>query len=750
MAKRPAAAAIEPEVQKWIKAIADYEREFKRWEGRVEKILKKYRDEQRFQQDQGAQFNILWSNIQTAIPATFSRLPKPDVSRRFRDTDPVGRVAALLLERGLDFEVQHYPDYRTTMNASVFDRFLGGRGTSWVRYEPHFKALAAGAPLQGSQVTEDADESATTEQLDYECSPTDYVHWKDFGHTIARSWEEVTGVWRKVYMERPALIERFGRELGEKIPLDTKPDKPDKQMMGGEEATQALIIEIWDKTTMTAKWLSKSLGRFVDEQPDPLGLDGFWPCPRPLYATLTTDSLVPVPDYTIYQDQAKTLDTLADRIDGLVKMLQVKGCYDAATPELARIFTEGENGVLMPVKNWSAYAEKQGLKGTVDVLDLKPIFEALETCYESAQLQKDQIYELTGLADVIRGQSDPRETAEAVKTKGQFGSMRLRSMQHEVGCYATQLLQIKGQIIARMYSEQTIRQIGGADQLSIEDQALVPQAIALLKNATLRDFRIEIVADSMIYMDEQQEKADRMEMLQAVGAYLKEAVAAAQSSPELAPLLMEMLKFGVTGFRVGKTLEGTFEAVAEKVKAAAANPQPRPDPEMAKVQTQAQLEHAKIQMQDQQHQRELIADAQMEQFKANLAAQVEQAKQQAQLADAAHQQELEAARDQQKAALEAQLKQAEAAANQAVEAAKIELEKYKADLESRTKILVAEISAQTTIQAAQLSAAKTAAEGGEIKDKPQSAPAPVVNVTVSGKRKITKRPDGNGYDVEDV
>src|SRR6185503_2512929 len=134
-------------------AIAKYDREFKKWEERNRKILKRYRDEGREQRtsvDGSSKFNILWSNVQTLVPATFARVPQPDVARRFRDQDAVGRVAALILERGLEFETQHYPDYRDTMTQCVHDRFLGGRGTAWIRYEPHFKESAP----QG-QVTED-------------------------------------------------------------------------------------------------------------------------------------------------------------------------------------------------------------------------------------------------------------------------------------------------------------------------------------------------------------------------------------------------------------------------------------------------------------------------------------------------------------------------------------------------------------------------------------------------------------------
>jgi hypothetical protein len=444
-------ATVEPLAQQWINTIAVYEREFKRWEGRVEKILKRYRDDVRINRDNGgARLNILWSNVQTAVPAVFSRLPKPDVSRRFKDTDPVGRVAALILERALEFDTEHYSDFRSSMRECVLDRFLGGRGATWVRYEPHMRAVQP----DGDQVTEDTDE-APQEELEYECAPADYVHWRDFGHTVARTWEEVTGVWRRVYMDRPALVERFGEELGNAIPLDTKPEDL-KKSSGGDTQYEALIYEIWDKTTSKAMWLSKSLGKILDERqvgvdPDLPKFDNFWPCTRPLYATLTNDSLVPVPDFTLYQDQANALDILSDRIEGLIKALQVKGVYDASIPTLARIFTEGENGTLMPVTNWAAFAEKQGLKGALDVVDLTPIFNALKACYEAAEQQKQQIYEITGLADIIRGQSDPNETAAAQKLKGSFGSMRLRSMQSDVAQFATEILQLKAQLLLELF-----------------------------------------------------------------------------------------------------------------------------------------------------------------------------------------------------------------------------------------------------------------------------------------------------------
>ena len=617
-------------VNGWLAHISTYEREFNKWETRVDKIIKRYRDDGRDldRERVGAKFNILWANVQTLVPVTYSKVPQPDVSRRFKDNDPVGRVAALLLERGLDFEVQHYEDYRGTMKACVLDRFLGGRGTAWARYEPHMRAL--GTPEDGVQVTEDADEP--NEELDYECAPVDYVHWKDFGHTIARTWDEVTGVWRKVYMTKRALEARFGEEKAKTIPLDARPeDQSRKEMAGdGEELYRACIYEIWDKETGKSYWLSKSLKEMVDEKDDPLGLEDFFPCGKPLYATLTNDSLKPVPDFVLYQDQARQLDTLADRLDGLIQALQVKGVYDASIPEIARIFTEGMNGTLIPVKNWAAFAEKNGLEGAIDVVDLKNIYEALAACYEAIQACLKIIYDITGLADIVRGQSEAQETATAQEIKGQYASLRLNVMKEDVALFATQLIQLKAQIMCGKFAPDTIAKIAGVEQLSPEDQQIVPQAMALLLGERvanpesetpnpLRNFRIEVNSDTMVQIDENTEKQQRMEFLSANGEFMDKAtklmMQAGPAAPILGPVIMSLWKFGVTGFKVGRLIEGTIDQAADQIKALAAQPQPeRPDPEMAKVQAEAQLNQVKNQQDAQaaerdaqlEHQREMM------------------------------------------------------------------------------------------------------------------------------------------------
>jgi hypothetical protein len=717
------ALLVDGEVGYYLDHISAYEREFKQWESRVKKLTKRYRMDDRTDASPD-RFNVLWSNVQTLKAATYARMPQPDVSRRFRDNDPVGRVASLMLERAIEFEIHNYADFRLTMQHVVYDRFLGGRGTAWVRYHPITKTVEVPKMPESvedfeAMITDDAPlETEQQEVLDFETCPTDYVHWQDFGHNVARTWEEVTIVWRKVYLSREECIERFGEEIGKTIPMDATPNEDKKTDNTDGVNKRGLVFEIWDKTEGKAFWLSKSIGQFLDEREDPLEIEGFFPCPRPIFSTLTTETLVPIPDFKFYEDQAAKLDELADRISGLISALQVRGVHDASIPELARLFKEGQNGDLIPVNNWAAFAEKKGLSGAIDIVEILPIAQALGEAYKAFEQVKQHIYELTGIADIIRGQTAASETATAQQIKNSYASLRLKVYQDEVERFASDLFNIKAQIICKHFDPQTLCKMSACDQLQPDDQQLIPQAIALLKDNVTREFRIAVETDSMAFQDEQQEKQDRMEFLQATASFIAQVNQAAQETPQLLPLGIELLKFGVSGFRVGKTLEGVIDNAAEQLKAAAQ--QPKPNPEMQKLQAQQQSDGAKLQQEAQFKQAEM---AQAERFK-----QAEmQAESQANAQKAAQEEALQRAKIESEERLELQRMQLKDAA-EAREAERQERIKYAefqrdiaiAEADRRTKLEIAEISANATLQASQAKAAEQASKDEPVTEEKNS------------------------------
>jgi hypothetical protein len=623
-----------------------------------------------------------------------------------------------LIERALDFEIEHYSDFRSTMTHAVEDRFLGGRGVAWVRYEPHVKVQDM--PEDGFQVTEDVDEPdeegsqqvktampgvdgamgeevEPQEEIEYECAPTDYVHWKDFGHSVARTWEEVTACWRWVYMTKESLAERFGEEMAKKIPLDAGPETNKQYSTQSKDFTRAKICEIWDKESGKVYWISKSCPDILDERDDPLELENFFPCAKPLYATMTSDTLVPVPDFVLYQDQATELDILTDRIDGLVKALRVRGVYDASQPTLQRLLTEGDNNTLIPVDKWMAFSEKGGLKGSIDLLPLDTLSAALLQCYRARDEIKNQIYEITGISDIVRGQTAASETATAQQIKGQYAGLRLRSMQEDVALFASELFQLKAQVICTKFQPSTILQYAAAQAMQPADQALIPQALQLLQNKPLRSFRIQVDSDSLVQIDENQNKRDRTEFLQAMGGFLNQALPMGQQAPEMIPMLVELVKFGIGAYKKAEPIEGTIDQAMEQMKQKqqqmAANPTPPPpDPEMMKLQAQAQSEQMKMQ-----------ATAQADQMRAQVDGQIAQAKAQAEMQIAQMKMQADAALEAQKQQHLAQMKQAE------LDHAE-RLERWKVELEQATKITVARIGANPGMDIPLLEAQEAASQ----------------------------------------
>jgi hypothetical protein len=194
-------------------------------------------------------------------------------------------------------------------------------------------------------------------------------------------------------------------------------------------------------------------------------------------------------------------------------------------------------------------------------------------------------------------------------------------MQETVALFASELLRLKAQIICTKFQPQTILEYAAAAQMSDADKQLIPQALQLLQDSPLRTFRIEVASDSLVQLDENQNKADRVEFLNAFSNFMREAVPAGQASPEMVPTLMDIMKFGIGGFKQAKQIEGTIDVALQALSAKAQQAQqnPPPNPEMMKMQAEQQAAQAKMQADTQMEQAKMQADMQIEQMKAQLA-----------------------------------------------------------------------------------------------------------------------------------
>ena len=676
----------------WADEIESAKKAFADWEKRCRKIIKNYKDERKRGEEDGrgtsrgaSKMNILWSNIQTLQPALYSRTPTPNASRRFLDRDPISRTAAMIMERNLVTACE-LADIDYVFRRVRDDYLLCARGTDWVRFDPLigkapmkepvtaidlggrkvYRPFKGGDEIPSDKIKKDDDgfeyyETDPEEQILAYGLAVDHLLWSDFLHEPLNDWSKVTWSAKRVLMRRKKLTKFFGEDIAKKVSLNktfSGSVADDVSTDDKRKGDCAEVWEIWCKDSRTVYWISDGYQDGVlKEEPDPLGLQGFWPFPRPMFGTTSTDSLVPVPDFAIYQDQSEQIDSITDRIRLLINALRVVGLYNGESADLSTLLGETAENEMIPVDNWIAFSQTGGMKGNIDWLPIEQIQAVLLGLFNARTQLKQDLYEVTGMSDIIRGASNPNETATAQQIKSNFGNLRLQDRQSEMARFSKDTLKIMAEIQCEHYSPQALIEMSGIADMeefrvdpptSQDPQAMqeyqmkmqasqkkLLDAVQLIKSDKMRTFRIDLETDATVAPDQQKEKESRVEFLTAVAPFIEKATQVGQLAPEMVPLLLKMLEFGVRGFRAGRSLEGAIEetiALAEQMqeKAKQAGPQqPPPDPTAEAMKAKLEAETQKIQQELAQAQAEAQTKAAENAAKAQAA--TEKAQRDAQL-----------------------------------------------------------------------------------------------------------------------
>ena len=223
-------------------------------------------------------FNILYSNVETLVPALYSSTPAPDCRPRNGRQDELARRAGTLLEECIAFQVDNQ-DFDEKITDAIYSHQIAGRGVLRVRYNPIMSEVAYMDGQTGEEVA--------FEETNIEC-----VSWDKFLVGTATNWETVPWVAFKHAMTRDELLELVWDEedpeaseaLADAVPLD-EDTGIDKDGEAKGVFSRACVWEIWDRDSRTVIYLApyyrESLLAVID---DPLQLRNFFPCPRPLQA----------------------------------------------------------------------------------------------------------------------------------------------------------------------------------------------------------------------------------------------------------------------------------------------------------------------------------------------------------------------------------------------------------------------------------------------------------------------------------
>ena len=580
------------------------------------KTVAKYLNDAKASEFHAFKLNIFHSNIKTVKAMMFGKLPEITFSRTNGDfNDDAARVAGMMLQRMLNADIGTPNDlYSQALKKNLEDRLLPGLGVSRVRYEFDEETVQVAAVIDQQSGVE-IEAASTQTQITNERAPVDYVFWKDFLWSPARTWEEVRWVGFKTLMTRDEMVARFGEKLGKKIQLtaskiDASESIEDQNELRQDAYMRGVVWEVWDKETKQICWWSSSVETVLDKKDDPLQLTGFFPIPEPMTANVTTSAYMPIPDYIMAQDLYSEIDQLETRISKITEAVKVVGVYDQSAEGVKRMLTEGVENDLIPVDNWAMFAEKGGLQGTIDWLPVKEIAETLGYLIERRNDVKGQLYEISGISDIMRGaqaSSGGPVSATERSLEARFSSVRIQELQDQFATYATDLIRLRAEVVSRHFQPESIVKQSNIE--STPDTELIGPAVEMIKNSQSLIWRIQVKPESVAMVDYAQLKEERTSYMTAVATFLQSSAPIMEMSPQAAPILMEMLKWGLAGFKGSNEIEGVLDKAIEIMQQPAPQeeqPEP-PSPEEIKAQMEQAKQAHEVQMKE--------MDAQFEQSK---------------------------------------------------------------------------------------------------------------------------------------
>ena len=568
--------------QRWSAEIEASKKELQKFQDDADKITRRYLDKrEEFGKDE-SRVNLFWSSTKVLLSLLYARPPKASVARSFLDAEDdqarvAGQIVQRLLNRSFDDNVSSWDG---AIRQGIEDWLVVGMGQVWQRYE--VETATEIIPAQTDEFGVEIAPETTYERIVNEDAPCDYVYWKDFFWSPARTWDEVRWVARRVYMSRDKLMERFGEEIGKMVPLKTNQRTSDNdQTPKYDPWAKAEVYEIWNKEDKKVYWFAKGSEFILDVKDDPLQLDKFFPCPKPLAANLTSSNFMPRADYIFAQDQFNELDEINTRITWLTRAAKVIGVYDKSADGIQRMFNQAAENQLIPVDNWAMFAESGGIKGKVDWMPIEAVVNAIDRLRQYRQDKTMQIYEVLGISDVMRGSSKASETATAQQIKAQFGSTRIQLNQFYIAEWITEALRIKAEIISKHFQPETIAT--RSNIMRTVDAQYAQAAIQLIKDEKLSEYRISIEADSMAAMDWAAERDSAVQFMQGFGAFVSQIGPMAQSVPGSAPYFLRLLQWAVSKFRVSSEIEGVLDQAIGSLQQQGMTP-PEPSPmEQAQV-----------------------------------------------------------------------------------------------------------------------------------------------------------------------
>ena len=583
----------------WKKQIDSFKSDNKQYFSQAKKCEEAYCE--------GKSYNIFYSNIQLLKAYLLTNNPKPEVERRFLKKTAADKLqynTALELANILEGALSYYTD-RADFFAKLKDGVIEnatkvGRGVLWVTYEPKIEKVVDEFGNVSEAVTDRTIKLDALGYEDYACSTSinkEQIWWKARRHLLGKA----------------ELKEQFNYEATE----------DELNFSTGKESERKLaeVWEIWDKTTKKRYYILGNCvhNEFLKEDDDPYGIETFFPCEDITFIT-NGKNIIPIPEYELYRKKAVELNKVSAMADLLEQKVKYVITTDKTNQDNALDMVNAAEGdvVTLQTPNPLASGNNSAYLGYLPIEQAIALLEHREV--KKAQLKQD-IYDITGIADIMRGATDASETATAQQIKGVFGTMRFQDKQKCVQAFVVNIFEIIAEIICENWDAETLADITST-QLPTEEekqaikakiaqlqviksnpayvqaaqlgQIQVPQVskyeyklleqpswdsiIGIMRDDKLRNYSIDVQSSATIFDDVAEQSASVQQLANTFMGIVQQA--AQVQSPAVIRGYIPIAKMQLTNIKCGraiaKQLIDALEAGAEEMERAQENKQGDP------------------------------------------------------------------------------------------------------------------------------------------------------------------------------
>ena len=507
-------------------------------------------------------YPLLWSVVSVQSAAVYSDTPVPDVRCRGSQDNPAYKEAATVVQRALEVTVDN-TQFDDNMRKSTQDMLVAGLGLPRVKVD----SVIVEEDPEGNELD--------VPQIPEQEVRIEHVPWSRFGWEPCSNWVHVNWIYFEHHLYPAEVKKRWpDAQIGANEEENVNRDKSRRSRTKNEKA-RVVIYEVWNKKTLEVLIIAEGSTEPLEVISDPLQLEQFFPIPIPMMTTVASDDLIPTPDYTMIKSFDKELQRLYKRRRALTEQIKAASLHDASLIEIEDM-EEVSDGDSVPVSNLEARMDGGDLRKSILFWPLDERVNALRTVTEQIQLIRQHVDDLLGIADVIRGGSNPQDGQDTNKIKERWAGIRLRPKQIMVQEQVRDLFALMAEVLVEHVTKENLERM---TQMAISDEAY-----RVLRDDKLRELVVDVETDSTVARDEFAERRERGELLQALNQYVQVVAPAVMQNVVPADLAKEMLKIAVDPY---KKYSRDMDDVIEKL----------PDQMQQQQQAQQQAQQAQQQIQ---------------------------------------------------------------------------------------------------------------------------------------------------------